>query len=286
MRFSLVVSTIGRVDDLRALLASLTVQTFRDFEVIVVDQNSVDQNSDDRLSELVREFKPMLTLHHIPMPQRGVSRGRNRGMREASGDIVTFPDDDCTYRHDLLERVDAMFAKLHDMDALSVRCDTPLGGVQKIARFDAAPGPVTRKNLLHCFVEFAFFARRDQFDGLSFNESLGVGAGTPWGSDEGPDLVLRMLSRGCRMRYCPEISILHASPLESIDEQTLRRSYTYGCGRGRLYRLHRFPPHAVLYSLVRSLGGCCLNLAQLRRIWARYYWLAFCGKVRGYLASI
>lgn len=281
MRFSLVVSTIGRFDDLRALFVSLAAQTFRDFEVIVVDQNG-----DDRLVALIREFASTFSLRHVPMPERGVSRGRNRGLREASGDIVTFPDDDCTYRHDVLERVHAMFERLHEMDALSVRCDAPSGAVQKVARFDAVPGPVTRNNLLNCFVEFAFFARRDQFDGLSFNESLGVGAGTPWGSDEGPDLVLRMLNRGCRMRYCPEISILHASPLESIDERTLRRSYTYGCGRGRLYRLHRFPLHAVVYSLVRSLGGCCLNLAQLRSIWARYYWLAFCGKLRGYLASV
>ena len=280
MRFSLVVSTIGRADDLRALFASLAAQSFRDFEVIVVDQSGAD-----RLSGPLREFGSVLTLRHLPMKERGVSRGRNCGMRETAGDIVTFPDDDCMYRPDVLERVAAFFDARRDIDALSVRCDAP-SGVQKVARFDAAPGTVSRKNLLNCYIEFAFFARRGQLDGLSFDETLGVGAGTPWGADEGPDLVLRMLRRGCRIWYCPEISVLHPSPLESIDERTLRRSYTYGCGRGRLYRLHRFPLHAVVYSLVRSLGGCVLNLAQLRSAWARYYWLAFCGKLRGYLASV
>jgi hypothetical protein len=143
---------------------------------------------------------------------------------------------------------------------------------------------VNRSNLLRRFVDFTFFARREQFSGLSFDEAIGAGAGTPWGADEGPDLVLRMLARGCRMWYFPEIHILHPSPLAVLDENLLGRSYAYSCARGRLFRTHRYPWYVVANSLGRSLAGCCLNLARLRAGWARYYWWAFCGKLHGYLA--
>jgi glycosyltransferase involved in cell wall biosynthesis len=43
MRFSLIVATIGRTAELRSLFESPAVQTHRDFEVIVVDQNPDDR---------------------------------------------------------------------------------------------------------------------------------------------------------------------------------------------------------------------------------------------------
>src|SRR5262249_11709918 len=104
MKFSLIVSTVGRVNDLHALFTSLAAQSYRDFEVIVVDQSG-----DDRLAELVSEYCSVFKLRHVPMQQRGVSRGRNRGLFEIGGEIVAFPDDDCAYPPDVLQRVSRLF---------------------------------------------------------------------------------------------------------------------------------------------------------------------------------
>lgn len=280
MKFSLVISTIGRVDDLHVLFASLAEQTLQDFEVILVDQSG-----DDRLSPVVREWESKLQLKHIPMQGRGASRGRNRGLVEATGDIITFPDDDCIYPRDVLENVAKFFDTRPDMGGLTVRCAAP-DGDSKIASFVAPPGEVTRATLLDCFVEIVFYVRREALGDVRFNDELGVGAGTPWGADEGPDLALRLLDRGVRVWYLPEIILLHPCPLVTVDEGALRRSYSYSCGRGRLFRLHNFPLRTVGYSMVRSLGGCGVNLLRLRTDWARYYWLAFQGKLRGYLSRV
>jgi glycosyltransferase involved in cell wall biosynthesis len=280
MKFSLIISTIGRVDDLNALFASLSRQTFSDFEVIVVDQSG-----DDRLAPVVAAWQSKLRLTHVAMQGRGLSRGRNRGIELATGEILTFPDDDCTYPPDTLARVAAFFDSRPEIDALTVRCDSAAGG-SRISRFDESAGPVTRTNVLERLVEIAFYVRRHWLESERFDETLGVGAGTPWGADEGPDLALRLLERGARIWYLPDVVLLHPCPLQTVNQAVLRRSYSYSCGRGRLFRLHAFPWTTVGASMLRSLAGCCWNLLLLRPAWARYYWLAFRGKVRGYWSRI
>ena len=51
MRFSLIVATFGRTEEMRNLLLSLASQTEPDFEVVVVDQNS-----DERLVPILAAF--------------------------------------------------------------------------------------------------------------------------------------------------------------------------------------------------------------------------------------
>jgi glycosyltransferase involved in cell wall biosynthesis len=91
MKFSLVLATVGRTQEVARFLDSLARQTYRDFELIVVDQNP-----DDRLVELLRPFELRFPIIHLRC-ERGVSRARNLGPKYVSGDIVGFPDDDCWY---------------------------------------------------------------------------------------------------------------------------------------------------------------------------------------------
>src|ERR1700754_3487501 len=85
--FSLIVCTVDRSDQLERLFASLKVQRYTDFEVILVDQNL-----DDRLAGLVEGYSPSFTIRHI-RSERGISRARNNGMAIATGSYICFPDD-------------------------------------------------------------------------------------------------------------------------------------------------------------------------------------------------
>ena len=60
MRFSLIVATIGRTEELVRLFHSLECQTHRDFEAIIVDQNT-----DDRLIAIIREFGQRFTIQRL-----------------------------------------------------------------------------------------------------------------------------------------------------------------------------------------------------------------------------
>lgn len=73
-RFSLIVATVSRTNELRRLLESLTQQGFSDYEVILVDQND-----DDRLRDIMDEFAGRVPLFRVSSP-KGVSRARNNGI--------------------------------------------------------------------------------------------------------------------------------------------------------------------------------------------------------------
>jgi GT2 family glycosyltransferase len=83
-RVSVVVATRDRPSRLAALLASLSAQTLRDFEVVVVDDGSVREAEVPDAVRLIRHAAPA-----------GPSAARNAGWRAASAPYVAFTDDDC-----------------------------------------------------------------------------------------------------------------------------------------------------------------------------------------------
>ena len=92
MRLSVVVPTYNRREVLRVCLASLARQTLSSdqFEVLVVDDGSTDDTE-----SVVRSFQGALLVRYLRQPHnRGRAAARNRGIREATGDVVVFVDSD------------------------------------------------------------------------------------------------------------------------------------------------------------------------------------------------
>ena len=120
---SLVIATMGRVRELRDLFDSILAQERADLDVILVDQNT-----DDRLVPIVAEYGGRLPLRHIRTPRPHANAARNLGLRAAIGDIVAFPDDDCTLPPGCLARVAAAFRD-PALQVLSGPAASPEGGL-------------------------------------------------------------------------------------------------------------------------------------------------------------
>jgi len=88
MKISIIIPTLNEQFYLPKLLAALEKQTFRDFEVTVVDGGSGDKT----VFEATR-FVGRLNLKIIE-DQRGISRQRNLGARESQGEYLLFLDAD------------------------------------------------------------------------------------------------------------------------------------------------------------------------------------------------
>lgn len=87
---------------------SVLGQTYREVELIVVNDGSTDATADILMSSGDTRLKV------ISQPNRGVSAARNRGLAEASGAFVAFLDADDTWRSDCLELLHAALVETPD----------------------------------------------------------------------------------------------------------------------------------------------------------------------------
>lgn len=98
--FSVVIPTYNRADLIMETLESVFSQTYKHFEVLVVDNSSTD-NTETLLQPLVQEGK-IIYIRHDKNYER--SKSRNTGMQAAKGDFLTFLDsDDFMYPDCLLD---------------------------------------------------------------------------------------------------------------------------------------------------------------------------------------
>ncbi len=197
--FSLVVSTKGRVEELEALLLSLKAQSFRDFDVLVVDQNP-----DARLeATLAKDWGFALRRLHRP-GDRGLSHGRNVGWRASDADFILFPDDDCWYPSGFLDYAAQRLVET-GADVLTGRAADAKGRSIN-GRFETRAQRVGRSRVWTTQIEWVAVFRRSLLQALDgYNPDLGVGAATPWQACEGQDIVLRALMIGAICCYDPDL---------------------------------------------------------------------------------
>jgi glycosyltransferase involved in cell wall biosynthesis len=88
---SVVVLTFNSADTIAECLGSLANQEYRDFEVLVVDDDSVDQTL-----QVVSNFTSDLQIRVVRNGSHNIPRGRNIGLLRSKADIVAFLDSDDT----------------------------------------------------------------------------------------------------------------------------------------------------------------------------------------------
>ena len=93
---SVITATWNRPQWLRRALKSIAAQTYRDFEVIVVDDGS-DNDTLARYEQIWKELDGRFILNRLSLSRSDTSCAasvRNRGLRAARGQFVAFCDDD------------------------------------------------------------------------------------------------------------------------------------------------------------------------------------------------
>ena len=134
-KVSVVIATYNRAQHLRGAINSVLQQTYTDYEILVVDDGSVDETAD-----VVREYSRE-PLRYVYQPNGGSASARNRGLRMSSGDYIAFIDDDDRW---LPEKLELQVDKLGRDEGVELRLPAPLragvaGHVRPLNRRSARP---------------------------------------------------------------------------------------------------------------------------------------------------
>ena len=101
MKYSFIIPVFNRPDEVDELLESLTHQTLRDFEVVVVEDGS-----DVPCRDVVERYADRLQVHYYDKPNSGPGQTRNYGVERAEGDYVLILDSDVVLPEGYLQAVD------------------------------------------------------------------------------------------------------------------------------------------------------------------------------------
>lgn len=227
MKISLICATYNRSTELEQLLKSLVVQTYKNFEIIIVDQNK-----NDLIDHICQCYKQQLDLIHIKSDRLGSSTNRNIGIKAVTGEILGFPDDDCAYYPDTLANVistfnssnaDLAYGKIYDLDR------------QKNIMRNWANTPFHLQRILD-IIKYSscitiFFRNSEKY---LFDETFGINQ--KFGSCEDIELCYRMFRGGAQLIYTPNIMINHPDVISVFLNP--KKAYNYSLGWGAFFAKH------------------------------------------------
>ena len=278
IRFTVIIPTLERVKEPLLMLESLKKQTFKNFEVIIIDQNE-----NGIIEKEINSYKKYYQLTHIKVEPLGASNARNVGLEKASGEIITFPDDDCEYPCDFLHQINSYFIE-NIVDGIVASTEDKEDG-KSIAMLATKPKRVNRNNILSTVIEAGIFVKKEKIKGIKFDTHLGVGSKSSYWSDEGPDFILRLLEKGCNINYCPQFKMFHPNPVKIYNKKTTKRSFRYGKGRGYFLKKNNYGLGFILYYLLLYFIGMCKAIVFLNLHMFNYFKKGFQGRFEGYFLS-
>jgi len=234
-RISCVICTVDRHEMIARSIAAVLGTDRPDIEVIVVDQSANDLTL--RACEAFGGDPRFSYIHH---DHRGLSVSYNRGIAEATSEIIAFTDDDCVAHRDWTEAIVQVFAQHPDVDMLYGQTLTPPGHDEETGIIPVLPIETPRiigrgHGLAVIGMGANFAVRRRLIERIGgFDEALGGGG--PFKSSQDFDFHYRAYRAGALIRLSPEPKVDHYGI--RVGAQWKRTLEAYGIGDGAFYWKH------------------------------------------------
>ena len=257
MKYSFIIPVYNRPDEVDELLDSLTRQTFRDFEVVVVEDGSVVPCKD-----IVDKYADRLSIHYYNKPNSGPGQTRNYGVNRANGEYMLILDSDCILPDRYLESVESELDK-QKADAFGGpdRAHESFTDVQKainyaMTSFFTTGGIRGGKKKLDKFYprSFNMGVRKDVYQALGGFSKMRFG--------EDIDFSIRIFKGGYQCRLFPEAWVWHKRRTDL--KKFFKQVHNSGIARINLYK--KYPESLKLVHMLPALftlGVVFLLLASL-----------------------
>ena len=277
MKFSLILCTINRKNELEKFLSYLSKQNYVNFELFIMDQNK-----DNLIDDIILSYQNKFEIRHIKLDSPGLSKARNAGLRLINGDIICFPDDDCWFEDPkFLEKVKKKFQENLNMDGLTMPVSDETG--KKIMlRWPDKICTINKMNIFNTTTSISIFIRKYTIkNGIIFDEKLGVGSNAI-GAGEETDFILRVLSNNFKISYFPDLSIQHPRPFEDTQYLNYQKIYNYSFALGFLLKRHSYPFYYKFHLLLRPFIGMIVYLFMPKKRVKSYH--LFKGRFNGLIS--
>ncbi|NDV66278.1 glycosyltransferase family 2 protein [Bacteroides sp. 224] len=241
MKFSIIIPVYNRPDEVDELLQSLTLQTFKDFEVIVVEDGS-----GILCKEVVDSYTDRLDIKYFYKPNSGPGQTRNYGAERSKGDYLIILDSDCilppTYFNAVEEELNASPA---DAFGGPDRAHESFSDIQKainysMTSFFTTGGIRGGKKKMDKFYprSFNMGVRRDAYNTLGGFSKMRFG--------EDIDFSIRIFKAGYSCRLFPDAWVYHKRRTDF--RKFFKQVHNSGIARINLYK--KYPESLKLVHLL------------------------------------
>lgn len=268
-RYSVIIPVYNRPDEVDELLESLSHQTLKDFEVLVVEDGSSVP-----CKEVADKYRLSMEVRYYAKPNSGPGQTRNYGAERSRGEYLLILDSDCILPEGYLQAVEAELER-EPADAF--------GGPD---RAHASFTPV-QKAINYAMTSFFTTGgirggkkKMDKFYPRSFNmgvradvyKALGGFSNMRFGEDI--DFSIRIFKNGYRCRLFPGAWVWHKRRTDF--RKFFKQVYNSGIARINLYK--KYPESLKLVHLlpaVFTVGVVLVLLASLVCPWSLLLLLMF-----------
>ena len=264
MRFSIIIPVYNRPQEVDELLESLCTQTFKDFEVVVVEDGSTEQ-----CDAVCEKYTDRLALHYHFKPNSGPGPSRNYGAERSQGEYLIILDSDVIVPDNYLETI--------EKELESEPCDA-FGGPDR-----AHPSFTPIQKAIN-YAMTSFFTtggirggkqKLDKFYPRSFNlgikkevfEALGGFAPMRYGEDI--DLSTRIFANGYSCRLFPDAFVYHK---RRVKFSSFFRQGKHS-GEARVVLKNKYPETFKLVHLLPAAFVVGNLLLLLLAIFDSWWWL-------------
>src|ERR1035437_6755049 len=262
-RGSVIIPAFNAEAVLARALRSVEAQTYRDYEVVLIDDGSTDGTA-----EIARSFKSVRYLHQSNQYQ---AVARNRGLREAGGEFVAFLDADDEWLPEKLER---QLAFMERNESRISYTDTYYAKDGKLARYSKMAPPYGGQiltQLIEEWLEYCFITMNTVVAEKRLLEEVGgFDEAAPFFSFEDYGLWLRVALSEARFDYLDEPLAVYYRGHESDSSDSVAMLERYVQALAYFSAHYSFPPEALdrlgrtLEQANVALGAKLLKHGRLR----------------------
>jgi GT2 family glycosyltransferase len=243
MKYSIIVPVFNRPDEVDELLESLTHQSEKDFEVVIVEDGSQTPCED-----VCKRYEHMMDIHYYYKENSGPGQSRNYGAERAKGEYLLILDSDVVLPEGYLKAVSDELSR-EPADAFggpdkahSSFTDTQKAISYSMTSFFTTGGIRGGKKKMDKFYPRSFnmgirrdvYLRLNGFSNMRFGEDI--------------DFSIRIFKAGCRCRLFPEAWVWHKRRTDF--RKFWRQVYNSGIARINLYK--KYPESLKLVHLLPS----------------------------------